>query len=377
MTLRVTMLIHDYFPLVGGAQNLLRSQVPYLRSQGVDVTILTRRTTGTSAFELIDGVEVHRLPAPEPRQFASLAFTLSSLAFLLRRSPDLIHANEFISPATAALLARRFTRKPVVITPHRSGELGDVQRLQKRASGQARLKAIRDQTDAFVVISDEIGAELRTIGVPEKKLHSINNGVDVIRFSPLEPSAKPALRMKLGLTVNATLVIFTGRLVVEKRVNNLLAIWPAIRAAQPQAELLVLGEGNQMASLTAAAGEGVHFFGAQRDVAPFLNAADIFVLPSSAEGLSIAMLEAMSCGLPPVMTNVGGSTQVIEDGQNGLLVHPDDLPGLQSGLEKLIQDASLRSSIGAAARRRIEKTYSVQTSALKLSELYLSLARPS
>jgi glycosyltransferase involved in cell wall biosynthesis len=373
MSLRVAILIHDYFPRVGGAQALLRAQAPHLQALGAEVTILTRRFPGALAFEKIDGIPVHRLPAPAPKALGSLIFTAAAVSLLHRLQPDVIHANEFISPATAALFAKRLTGAPVVVTPHRSGPLGDVQRLQNRRGGQARLKALREQADAFIVISQEIGVELRGIGLPAQKLHFINNGVDTTRFAPADPMRKPALRQKIGLPAAALTVIFTGRLVAEKRLDNLLTVWPALRAACPQAELLLLGAGDQEAALRAMPAEGVHFLGPQSDVTPYLQAADIFVLPSAAEGLSVAMLEAMSSGLAPLVTNVGGAAEVIRDGQNGLLIPSDDLPALQNALTKLLHEADLRMNIGLAARQRVEEAYSVTNSAEKLFNLYQTL----
>jgi glycosyltransferase involved in cell wall biosynthesis len=375
MTLRLAVIIHDYYPRVGGAQALLRAQAPLLKARGVDVTILTRRFPGTLASETLDGISVRRLPIPAPKPLASLTFTLSGLSLLRHLRPDVIHANEFISPATTAMLAKRWLGGiPIIITPHRSGPLGDVQHLQNRRGGLARLNALCEQADAFVIISNEIGAELRGIGVPPRKLHFINNGVDTTRFAPPDPARKLALRQTLGIAPDVLTVIFTGRLVREKRLNNLLAVWPALRAAFPKAELVLLGAGDQESALRQMAVEGVHFPGPQSDVVPYLQAADIFVLPSEAEGFSIAMLEAMSCGLAPIITNIGGATEVITEGQNGLLIAPDDLPALQNALTKLLQDASLRADIGLAARKRVQEAYSIQISIEKLFQLYTQLA---
>jgi glycosyltransferase involved in cell wall biosynthesis len=375
MTLRLAVIIHDYYPRVGGAQALLRAQAPLLKERGAEVTILTRRFPGTLASETLDGISIHRLPIPAPKPLASLTFTLSGLSLLRRLRPDVIHANEFISPATTAMLAKRWLGGiPIVITPHRSGPLGDVQRLQNRRGGLARLNALREQVDAFVVISNEIGDELRGIGVPPQKMHFINNGVDTTRFAPPDPAHKLAIRQTLGIAPDALAVIYTGRLVREKRLNNLLAVWPTLRAAFSKAELVLLGAGDQESALRQMAVEGVHFPGPQSDVVPYLQAADIFVLPSEAEGFSIAMLEAMSCGLAPIITNIGGATEVITEGQNGLLVAPDDLPALQNALTKLLQDAHLRTDMGLAARKRVQESYSVQISVEKLFQLYNQLA---
>lgn len=374
MTLRVAMLIHDYFPLVGGAQTLLQAQAPRLKALGVDVHILTRSVSGTPAFEEMDGISVHRLPARGPRALASLSFTLAALNCLRRLKPSVIHANEFISPATVALLAKRLWGTPVVVTPHRSGPLGDVQRLQTRTGGAARLNALKQNVDGFVVISQEIDDELRQSGFEPDRLHLIRNGVDTGRFAPVPAAKKPELRRALDLPVDATIAVFTGRLVQEKRLHNLLSVWAAVRAARPDAELMIIGEGDQEAQLRAMASPGVHLLGAKPDVARYLQASDVFVLPSAAEGLSIAMLEAMSSGLAPVVTRVGGAADVITHDVNGLLIEPDDLPELQQAMTRILVDDALRSSLAAAARTRIETVFSVDVTVDRLFELYTTLA---
>jgi glycosyltransferase involved in cell wall biosynthesis len=377
MTLRVVVLIHDYFPQIGGAQTLLRAQASLLKARGVDITILTRRFPGTLPFEEIDGIPVYRLPMSPLKPIASLMYTLFAVRLLYRLRPDVIHANEFISPATTALLAKYLLGIPIVITPHRSGPPGDVQRLKERRGGLSRLNALREQTDAFVVISQDIGMELSEIEIPNARMHFISNGVDTTRFAPVEFEHKVSIRKTLGISADALVIIFAGRLVSVKRIDALLTIWPVLRSRFSQAELLLIGTGDQESDLRQMASPGVHFLGPQNDVVPYLQAADIFVLPSEAEGLSIAMLEAMSCALAPVLSRVGGALEVVTDAENGLLIHPGDLPALQDALTKLLQDAGLRNRLGFAARQRIMEAYSLENSVEKLLRLYKDLAKIS
>lgn len=377
MTMRVAMLIHDYYPLVGGAQALLRSQAPRLMSLGVEVHILTRQTVGSAALEQLDGIWVHRFPVPRSKFLASLSFSLLALNCLRRLRPAIIHANEFISPATVALLAKHLLGSPIVLTPHRSGELGDIERLQSRLSGKFRLNALKETADAIVVISQEIEQELLKSGFSEQKLHKIRNSVDSQRFCPLTSIDKKHLRQALQLPTESVVVVFTGRLVYEKRLHHLLSIWSAVRSACPKAELLLIGEGDQEPLLRSFISPGVHFLGRKSDVGPYLQAADIFVLPSAAEGLSVAMLEAMSCGLAPLITRVGGASEVIDDAVSGMLIPADDVSALQTRLIELLVDTELREAIGKAARQRIEDEFSVQAAVEKLHSLYSKLVAVS
>ncbi|MEY4684125.1 MAG: hypothetical protein RLZ25_584 [Pseudomonadota bacterium] len=370
------MLIHDYYPRVGGAQALLRVQASKLRARGIEVDILTRGVAGEAAFEKIDGVSVYRLPVPRPRALASVSFLLSALRLMSKLKPDVVHAHEFISPATAAVLGNAFLKLPMVVTPHRSGPLGDVQRLQNRSGGAYRLREIRDRADALVVISREIGNELIQADFPIERLHDIRNGVDTECFKPLAEAEKSALRRAIGLPNKIPIVIYSGRLVQEKRVHHLLAVWPRVLKTNPKALLLILGEGDQDHSLRAMATPGVLFLGAITNVRLYLQAGDIFVLPSAAEGLSVSMLEAMSSGLAPIVTAVGGAPEVITHRQDGLLIAPDDLEELETALQMLIKSNDMTSELGKAARERVLAHFSVDQSVEALAHLYEMLSNP-
>jgi glycosyltransferase involved in cell wall biosynthesis len=380
-SLKVVVITHGFYPRIGGAERLVASVSPLLQERGIDVHILTRRLPGTLPFEVFSGVPVHRLPVPGPKPLAALAFSLAALPLIVRLKPDLIHAHELISPATTAILAKNllgmmFHRCPVVATVHRSGPPGDVMRMKSRPFGRLRLRALIRSIDRFVVISREIDAELAGEGVPAGKRLTIPNGVDIRQFTPLEEeAARRSLRVRLGLPPSARLAVFAGRLAPEKRISHLLEIWPSIRSVFPDACLLVLGTGPEEMRLKALAlqrmpGDAIRWLGAQDQVAPYYQAADLFVLPSVAEGLSVALLEAMACGLPPVVTAVGGAPEVVAHGESGWLLPPDDPQALRAAILALFENHALRSAMGCQARRRIVETYSLDRIADQLCSLY-------
>jgi glycosyltransferase involved in cell wall biosynthesis len=111
------------------------------------------------------------------------------------------------------------------------------------------------------------------------------------------------------------------------------------------------------------------------DVLVYLQAADLFVLPSRAEGLSNALLEAMAAGLPVVATRVGGTADVIISGENGLLVPPEDASALAEALTSLFQNTARKEELGCAARRTVETRYAISSVAACYLELYQRLAQ--
>ena len=364
------MLSHGYYPRIGGVERQLAAVVPLLQARGVEPYVLTRRLRGTQRFETVGGAPVYRLPVPGPKPLASLTFTLSALPLIKRLNPDLIHAHELISPATTAIAARKLFGIPVVATVHGSGLSSDVLRLKRRFLGKTRLKILCREIAAFCVISAVIDRELATEGVPVQKRISIPNGVDTGRFAPLAPAQKKALRSRLALPAEARIVIFVGRLAPEKRVDLLTGIWRSVRQAVPRALLLILGSGPEEAGLKQRAGDGILFLGSQPDVTPYLQAADLFVLPSAAEGLSLALLEALACGLPVIATSVGGNPEVIRHLETGWLTPPDDPPALTEAIVTLLEDEKLQSKLREKARAHAVQNYSLVKMADRLLDLY-------
>lgn len=370
--LRVAMLIQAYHPHVGGAERQLKALTPRLQRQGVDVSILTRRFPGMKPFERIEDVPVYRLPVPGPKALASLSFTLNALWLLRRLQPDLIHAHELLSPTTTALAAKRAYNLPVVAKVLRGGVLGDVAKLKSRKSGQRRIDLMKQNVDAFITISREIDQELEDLGVDVAKRVFIPNGVDIQRFQPALAAEKPSLRSRLGIS-GEPVAVFAGRFVPEKRIDFLVDSWPAVRECHPGAELVLLGDGPEMDGLKARAGQGVTFAGQVDDVRPYLQAADLFVLPSSTEGLSNSLLEGMAMGLPCLATRVGGASDLIEHGTNGWLVPPEDRLALESGLIHLFALDEARQRMGEEARKKVLNEYALDRVADRLCGLYAGL----
>lgn len=366
------MLILEYHPIIGGAQGQLAEIAPELKKLGVEVQVVTRRYPGLAAFEIIDGVSVHRLPAPGPKALASAIFRLAALSKLRALQPHVIHAYSLFSPASTAVLAKRLWGTPVAVKVLRGGALGDIVRLKHKPFAKQRIALYREKLDAFITISQEIDDELERLEISAEKRPYIPNGVDTQKFKPISSEEKEDLRRSLGLP-DGPLAVYAGRLVPEKRVDLLLDAWRAVNESAPQAHLLVLGSGSQETNLRNRNDPRVHFFGRVENVAPFLQTADLFVLPSATEGLSNALLEAMSCGLACLVTRVGGALDVIQHKQSGWLVPPDDLEALQKDMLTLLNEANLRLRLGSTARNRIQSEYALTVTAVRLRNLYDAL----
>ena len=371
--IKVAMIIQAYSPKVGGAERQLASLAPLLRDQGIDVQIYTRRYPGLSPYQEMEGVPIIRLPIPGPKPAASLAFSLSALPHLARYRPDIIHAHELLSPTTTALLAKRIWGVPVLAKILRGGTLGDLAVLDKKPLGKLRWTLQQKHVNYFLVITREIDRELEASGIPAERRFFLPNGVDTEHFTPAAAREKTRLKQELGIA-EGPCGIYVGRLSPEKRVDLLLDTWPLVRSRQPRATLLILGDGPQKKALETAAPPGVRFPGQVRDVAPYLQAADVFLLPSQTEGLSNALLEAMASGLAVIVTSVGGAADLITHQENGWLIPADDGENLTEAVRELFRQQGLRQKMGRAARETITSGYALPLIADRLVGLYRQVA---
>ncbi|WP_158284583.1 glycosyltransferase family 4 protein [Azospirillum sp. TSO35-2] len=370
---RVAMLINQFLPGIGGAERQVAMLGALLADRGVDVHVVTRWRDGCPALERMGGLTVHRVPARGTKGLAAVSFTAHAAAALGRIRPDIIHAHDLLSCGTTAMLARLLYGTPVVVTAHRSGSIGDIGRLHDKPFGDTRIALLRRNVDAFIAISRDINAELAAHGVPEDRRVSIPNGIDTRRFSLATPQQRAEARTAIGVQ-GGPVALFAGRLAVEKRLDLLLSVWPDVRRSHPTATLLIVGDGEMEAELRRIESPGVEFRGRTDDVLPYLRASDVFVLPSIAEGLSVALLEAQSTGAAVLATDVGGARDIIDDGVDGLLIEPGNPDQLRDGLLRLFADDALRARMRRAASARVARRNDMEGALEKLLELYLRLA---
>lgn len=381
MRFGVAMIASIFYPSIGGAQTHTLRLSQKLRARGVDALVVTRHHQGLARYEEIDGVPTYRVGRGDAgKAVAALSYIQGALQVLhaQRQRYHILHCHQMVSPTTIGLLARPLLRKPLVINPHARGPIGDVAKLttQRPLTGRVRLAAMRRWGSAFVSISDDIGDELRGVGVAPEKLWNIPNGVDLDHFAPSDPHERVALRESFGLP-KGPLAIFTGRLARVKGLDVLLTAWARVLRELPEARLLLVGEGEERAALERQAGElglsdAVIFYGGSADVAPLLRAADSFVLCSRTEGLPISLLEAMAACLPVVATRVGGMAQVLEDGITGRLVPVEGVAELARGLCEALSDQAARDW-GRRAREQVAAQYSLDAVAERYISMYEAL----
>ncbi len=208
------------------------------------------------------------------------------------------------------------------------------------------------RTDVVMVVGTETKRYLVDHGVSADRVHVMSSKIDPRRFRPLASPRDYDL-------------ILTAQLIARKRVELFLRIVSDLRTRYPRIRAAILGTGPLRGELeelavSLALGEHVDFLGFHEDTERYYNRAKVFVLTSSAEGLSLAMLEAMACGLPVVVPAVGDLGDVVHDGVTGYLIGDNDPGRFVAALGKLLDDDTLRRTIGDNARSTILRGYTVE-----------------
>lgn len=213
---------------------------------------------------------------------------------------------------------------------------------------------LRNRATGILNVAQYCADFLAAHGVPADKLAVVHNGIPDFQA---DPGARESIRSEWGFGPEHMLIGVASRLDPVKGLEYLVRAFAGIARDYPAARLVLMGDGTVRADLEAQASalgvrERVLFAGMRSDVPRCLTALDVFALPSLAEYHSIGLLEAMRAGLPIVATDVGGNTESVRDGQEGLIVRPADAAELQSALARLLGDVALRDRLRVAARDR-------------------------
>jgi glycosyltransferase involved in cell wall biosynthesis len=229
----------------------------------------------------------------------------------------------------------------------------------------------------LVCVSDQMKEFALEKGIHPNKVTTIPNAMDIpdLDTEAVLRGQRDALRYELGVPVEGVLVITSGRLDREKGHTYLIQAIPKVLERHPGTVFVLCGDGYLRADLEKQAvdlniGDRVQFLGIRHDILALLRAADIFVMPSLAEGLSLAMLEAMVARLPMVLTKVQGSIQVITPGKNGLLVPVGDSNALAQVLCLLLDQPEIWNDLGEAARQTVIDSYAIDQIALQYESLF-------
>lgn len=296
------------------------------------------------------GVPVEALPIGRKR----LRGVLALRAYLKRHAFDVINTHSSTDAWLAALACRLVAvAPPIVRTRHISAPLPD----------NAATRWLYASATSHIATTGEALREqlLTTLSVAPERIVSVPTGVDPARYHPVDAAGKIARRRQLGLPVDAPLVGIVATLRSWKGHRFLVEAFAV--GLPSSAHLVIVGDGPQLEALMAQIAQlglqdRVHLVGNHPDVVPWLQALDVFVLPSYAnEGVPQALMQAMACGLPCVTTNVGAIPELARDDLTAKVVPAQDADEIRLAIVELLADESLRSRLGMAAREHVVSTH--------------------
>ncbi len=308
---------------------------------------------------------------PIGKRFKLDPIALARLVGLLRARRFDVLQTWIFAANTYGRVAARLAGVPVVVTAEMAVDLW---------KGRAELAIDRwlaATTDRVVGNSRAVVEFSRRAGIPDDRLALIPSGIADEEPPPIDPAQ---VRAELGWPGDAPLILFAGRLAPQKGVADLIAALDLLQHVRPDVRVLIVGDGPLRETLEETAHafhlDGmVRFLGHRDDVPRLLAAADLLVLPSLYEGLPNVVLEAMRFAKPVVATAAPGTTEVVADGQTGLLVPMRDPPALAEALRTVIQDRDLARRLGGGGRARVEAEFRADVMIARFAELYETLAR--
>ncbi|MSR67208.1 glycosyltransferase family 1 protein [Candidatus Peribacteria bacterium] len=333
------------------------------------IVLCMGRTPGFT--KMSETLEIHRLKdffLKDPWNYG-IAFGFSRYALRLAKesNPDIIIINKVLFWSSIALLRLRLAGYNVLLTTDALVGItwwprGRIAKICAAIYAWTLGWLILKCATKIIFFHPQSPAILKRLGIFEKSL-VIPTGID--------PTSYQRSAMTDGLTAHRLPLTATyiGRLESVKGADDFVAAALVVKKTHPTLTIQVVGWHPSDHPLVAAHASRVSFTGLRNDISKILSATDIFVLPSYSEGLSNALMEAMSSGCACIASDVGGNRFLIQNGVSGFLFPPGDREALAGHIRRLVEDDSKRASLGQQARKRIDEMFSWA----KVSEQYRTL----
>jgi hypothetical protein len=368
--MRVCTVIGLYWPFIAGAEVFCQRVAEYMAGRGHEVHVVSRLDAPPGynlpeplpPYSVINDVQVHRVRCLTIPYLQTMALIgpIRRKAIALHREQrfDLVHAHIFPGLVIGAQLKRR-TGVPLLATVQ-GGDLADYPELRV-ANGLLKpmIRSALRRAQCVHAVSHSLAERVRSFG--QNEVEVVPNGVDLEMFRPRE---RAALRAEMGYRPDEKIVISISRFTPKNGLDVLIRAMAEARRRGVEARLVLAGTGHREAELRRLAGglglgERVQFLGYVRheDTPRYYAMSDVFVRPSLAEGFGISFIEAMACGTAVIGTPVGGITDIIEDGKNGLFAPAGDVSGLAERIERVLSRDLLRHQLTAGGLRTVREKF--------------------
>lgn len=368
MSKRVRVLAFVTVFDVGGTERQVVALAKGLDRSRFDLRVACFKRSGPFLAELeAQGIPVVDYPIRNLHGPGTVKEQLRFARDLRRERTQILHTFNFY-PNMFAIPAGRLAGVPVIIATLR--DMGDLWTpMQRRAQ-----RWICRMAHRVVANADAVREQALKEGYEPEKVSVIRNGLDLAKFASTPDHALQ--RSALGLPPHVPVVAVFSRLNhTVKGIHWFLQAAALVAPIHDDVRFLVVGDGPLRADLEALAqrlglGDRVRFTGVRADIGESMAAASISVIPSESEGLSNVLLESMAASLPVIATSVGGTPEVIEDGQSGLMVPSCDPSALAGAICSLLSDPGLAAALGRAGRRRVELMFQLDRMVTETETLY-------
>lgn len=366
----------------GGVGNVSYNLSVQMAKRGHEVHVFTSSIDSKESVENYGNIIIYRYKKSFTIGSAPIPIDILYKPLKLGINLDIVHAHAGNPPAPiAAYLYAKKKKKPFVVTYHGDGQW-DWGGVIRRASGYFYSKYLLDKilsyADVIISPSEYYINESRVLSKYRDKIVVIPNGINIDEFNINH--SKEECRAKLDLSPDDKIILFLGTLSPQKGPDILLKAMPKIIKEVPETGLVFVGSGTmreELERLCKRLGieKNVTFVGFVGDTfkkAIYYKSSDVLVLPSFSECFPIVNLEAMACGIPIVASKIGGISDAVKDGENGLLVPSRDSNTLAEAIIYLLENKDVREKMGKNGRKKIED-YSWKRIADMTEKVYLSL----
>ncbi len=370
--MKILMLSWEYPPrIVGGISRVVHDLSHRLTQDGHEVTVVTYKDGNVPYFEDDNGVQVYRVDnfMISPNNFIDWIMQLNfnmiaktGEIIAEKGNFDVIHAHDWLTAYAGKTLKFAYNT-PLVSTIHateagrNSGIQGEMQKYINDTEWM-----LTYESSEVIVNSNYMKNELqRLFGLPYEKINVVPNGVNLTLFNGVEKDYDFRRRYAMD---NEKIILFMGRLVYEKGIQNLIAAMPKILEHYTDAKLVVAGKGGMIDELRNQVNflglkNKVYFTGylGAKDVQKMYKCADVAVFPSTYEPFGIVALEGMLSGTPVVVSDIGGLNEIVEHGVNGMKSYAGNANSLADSILTLLYDPKLCDTVAKNAKLKVKTEY--------------------
>ena len=380
--IRVCAFSYYFPPHFSGAGLQTLTLAKELSKKGIDYFFVTVDNTGLPRRDNYQGFDIYRI-TDGPKKHGELALWRNLYRTLkpLRNQFDIIHASgATYRNSGVGIVGKLLGKKSLTIVSMAHNDLYHI--------GRTRIGKVQsfllDHVDRYVSLSRQITDEIKSLSLDKAKAVEIPQGVNTERFRPADAHERAQLRGKLTLP-ERPIALYAGVFDSRKNVEWLVHTWLKNRRLLGDWCLLLVGPTSRDEhdkGLREKLRSVVQHEGLERDILfgdfsprleDYYRAADLFILPSQNEGLPNVVLEAMSCGLPCVVTRISGTDDLIDHGDSGMLFGVNDEPSFINAIAPLISSQELRRKMGNSAITEIQTRFSSEKSAERYLSLYQSM----